>query len=290
MTRTCVIALPRFMKRAAEIAQYLEADLIPFGPEAFGSAFRAYSGIVAVMSAGIVVRSIAPFLRDKWTDPAVVVVSPDLAWAVPIAGGHHGANRIARSLGELGIRPVITTATEALGRRSVESIADEKGLAVLNRPSTRAVNAAILDGDVPVYPVRGPGIVLAGPGVSVLLPKGEYSVGLGCRRGLPAGEILAGIRAGLSEAGISPGEVFAYGTTVRKVHEKGLMGAVETLGGNLVFLDDHSLEAQPAPSPSRAGLIGLAAVAEPCALALAMRGILVVRKKKYGGVTLAIAR
>jgi cobalt-precorrin 5A hydrolase len=290
MTGTCVIALPRFMEKAREIGRHLGAEVIPYGPDAFASAFSTYSGIVAVMSAGIVVRSIAPLLRDKWTDPAVVVVSPDLAWAVPVAGGHHGANRIARSLAELGIRPVITTATETLGRMSVEAIAGARACGVLNPPSTRAVNAAILEGDVPVYPVPGPGIVIAGPAVSVLLMKGEYAVGLGCRRGLPAGEILAGVRAGLSEAGISPGEVFAYGTTVRKLHEKGLVEAVETLGGNLVFLDDAAIMARPAPSPSRAGLLGLPAVAEPCALALARRGILVLPKKKYGGVTLAIAR
>jgi cobalt-precorrin 5A hydrolase len=290
MTEICVIALPRFRKKAVEIARHLGADVIPYGPGAFASAFSLYSGIVAVMSAGIVVRSIAPLLRDKWTDPAVVAVSPDLAWAIPVAGGHHGANRIARSLGELGIRPVITTATETFGRMSVESIAEEKGRVVLNPPSTRAVNAAILDGDVPVYPVPGPGIVLAGPAVSVLLRKGEYAVGVGCRKGLPKEEILRGIRAGLSEAGVSPGEVFAFGTTVRKMHEKGLLRAVESLEGSLVFLDDMAIMARPAPSPSRAGLLGLPGVAEPCALALSRRGILVLPKKKYGGVTLALAR
>jgi cobalt-precorrin 5A hydrolase len=290
MTVTCVIALPRFMKGAEEIGRHLGADVIPYGPDAFARAFSTYSGIVAVMSAGIVVRSIAPLLRDKWTDPAVVVVSPDLAWAVPVAGGHHGANRIARSLGDLGIRPVITTATETLGRMSVEAIAGEKGLGVLNPPSTRAVNAAILDGEVPVYPVPGPGIVIAGPAVSVLLRKGEYAVGLGCRKGLAEEAILAGVRAGLAEAGISPEEVFAYGTTVKKLHEEGLLRAVEALGGNLVFLDDAAIAAQPAPSPSRAGLLGLRGVAEPCALALSRRGVLLLPKKKYGGVTLAIAR
>jgi cobalt-precorrin 5A hydrolase len=123
MTGTCVIALPRFAGKAGEIARHLGADLIPYGPDAFASAFSSYRGIVAVMSAGIVVRSIAPLLKDKWSDPAVVVVSPDLTWAVPVAGGHHGANRIARSLAELGIRPVITTATETLGRMSVEAFA-----------------------------------------------------------------------------------------------------------------------------------------------------------------------
>jgi cobalt-precorrin 5A hydrolase len=290
MTAICVIALPRFMKEAEEIARHLGAGVIPYGPEAFADAFPMYTGIVAVMSAGIVVRSIAPLLRDKWTDPAVVVVSPDLAWAVPVAGGHHGANRIARSLGEIGIRPVITTATETLGRMAVEAVAEEKGLGVLNPPSTRAVNAAILDGEVPVYPVPGPGIVIAGPAVSVLLREGEYAVGLGCRKGLPAGEVLAAVRAGLAEAGITPGEVFAYGTTVKKLREKGLLGAVETLGGNLVFLDDAAIGARPGPTPSRAGLIGLGGVAEPCALALSRRGVLLLPKKTYGGVTLAIAR
>jgi cobalt-precorrin 5A hydrolase len=290
MTRTCVIALPRFMKRAEEIGRHLDADVIPYDSGAFKAAFSAYSGIVALMSAGIVVRSIAPLLRDKWTDPAVVVVSPDLAWAVPVAGGHHGANRIARSLGELGIQPVITTATEALGRMSVEAIATEKGCELLNPPSTRAVNAAILDGDVPVYPVPGPGVVIAGPAVSILLRKGEYAVGLGCRRGLPAEVITTGIKTGLAEGGISPDDVFAYGTTVRKIRETGLTQAVESLGGNLVFLDDAAINARPAPSPSRAGLLGLAGVAEPCALALSRKGILVVKKRTYGGVTLAIAR
>jgi cobalt-precorrin 5A hydrolase len=290
MTGTCVIALPRFMRRAEEIGRHLGADVIPYGPDAFRSAFSTYTGIVAVMSAGIVVRSIAPLLRDKWTDPAVVVVSPDLSWAVPVAGGHHGANRIARSLRDLGIRPVITTATEALGRQSVEAVAEVRGLGVLNPPSTRAVNAAILDGNVPVYPVPGPGIVIVGPAVSVLLRRGEYAVGLGCRKGLSQELLIAGIREGLSEGGISPEDVFAYGTTVRKIREGSLVSAVETLGGTLVFLDDAAIGAQPAPSPSRAGLVGLKGVAEPCALALSRRGVLVAGKRKYGGVTLAIAR
>jgi cobalt-precorrin 5A hydrolase len=290
MTGTCVIALPRFMRKAERIGRHLGADVIPYGPDAFRSAFALYRGIVAVMSAGIVVRSIAPLLRDKWQDPAVVVVSPVLAWAIPIAGGHHGANRIARSLVEIGIRPVITTATEIMGRMSVEAIAEERGCGVLNPSSTRVVNAAILDGEVPVYPVAGPGIVIAGPKVSVLLRRGEYTVGLGCRRGLSEEVILPAIRNGLSSAGISPGDVFAYATTVRKLHERGLIGAVEALGGNLVFLDDAAIGAQPAPTPSRAGLLGLKGVAEPCALALSRMGVLVAGKKMYGGVTLAIAR
>ncbi|MDD1663323.1 MAG: cobalamin biosynthesis protein, partial [Methanomicrobiales archaeon] len=87
-----------------------------------------------------------------------------------------------------------------------------------------------------------------------------------------------------------PDDVFAYATTVRKIHERGLIQAVEALEGNLVFLDDAAIGAQPAPTPSRAGLLGLKGVAEPCALALSRMGVLVAGKKRYGGVTLAIAR
>jgi cobalt-precorrin 5A hydrolase len=173
---------------------------------------------------------------------------------------------------------------------SVEAVAEAGHLRVLNPPSTRAANAAILDGDIPVYPVAGPGIVIAGPGVPVLLARGEYAVGLGCRRGLPAEAILRSIRTGLAAGGVSPADVFAYATTVKKLHERGLIEAVGALGGNLVFLDDDAIRAQPAPTPSRAGLLGLAGVAEPCALAISGRGVLVAGKKKYGGVTLAIAR
>ena len=66
--------------------------------------------------------------------------------------------------------------------------------------------------------------------------------------------------------------------------------AVADLGGNLVFLDDETLNAQEAPSPSRASLIGLAGVAEPSALVASKRKELVLAKQTYGSVTVAIAR
>jgi cobalt-precorrin 5A hydrolase len=185
---------------------------------------------------------------------------------------------------------VISTATEAAGRPSVEGIAREQGCAVLTRDSTRAVNAAILDGEVPVYSVTGPAVVIADRGVSVLVRDGSYVVGIGCRRNVAAEEIREAIVHALAAAGLSPGDVLAYATTTKKLQERGLAEAVASLGGNLVFVDDAAINRQEAPSPSRAGLIGLAGVAEPAALALACRGDLVMKKTIYGSVTIAIAR
>ncbi|RXE57171.1 cobalamin biosynthesis protein CbiG [Methanoculleus taiwanensis] len=290
MTDTVVIALNRFEDAARRIAEALPADCMLYSPDAFESAFGRYKRIVAVMSAGIAVRQIAPLIADKWRDPAVVVVSPDLRYAVPILGGHHGGNDLARALAELGIEPVITTATEVFGRESVEGIAERASCDIVNRNSTRMVNAAFLDADIPLYAVTGPGIVVAAPGVSFLVRAGEYVVGVGCRKGASAGAVTAAVQEALRSIGITPDEVLVYATTVKKRNEAGLLKAVDDLGGNLVFVDDMTINAETGIGPSRASLIGLAGVAEPCALAVSKRRELILEKQIYGSVTVAVAR
>ena len=290
MTETVVIALPRFSRDAERIATFLGAEFREYHPDIFSELFPHSRRIVAVMSMGIVMRKIAPLLRDKWNDPAVVVVSPDLAYAVPLVGGHHGANALAQELAALGIVPVITTATETLGKQSVETIAVQHGCDIVNRDSTRSVNAAMLDMDVPVYAVQGPAIVIAGQDVSILVSKGEYTVGIGCRKGVGKEEVIAAIRSACADAGIDPGDVQVYATTQKKCNETGLSRAISALSANLIFLDDDTINAQTIVTPSKAKKIGLLGVAEPCALAVAKRKELVMKKKVYGRVTVAIAR
>ena len=290
MTDTIVIALPRFLNKSRHIADFLGADMREYTPDIFPEIFRDKQRIVAVMSMGIVVRRIAPLLADKWNDPAVVVVSPDIKYAIPLVGGHHGANELAKELSALGIQPVITTATEATGRDSVEMIAGGCGCDIINRDSTRKVNAVLLDSDVPVYSVTGPGIVIAGPDVSILVRNGEFTVGVGCRKGIRADEVLAAIRNALAEAGVGEHDVLIYATTQKKSGETGLREAISALSGNLIFLDDDTINAQSGLTLSRATKIGLLGVAEPCALAVARKKQIVMRKKVYGRVTVAIAR
>ena len=289
MTDTVVIALFRFLDKATTIAQFLGGEVYEYRPDIFSEIFPHTRRIVAIMSMGIVVRSIAPLLLDKWNDPAVVVVSPDLAYAIPLIGGHHGANELANELSALGIRPVITTATESAGRDSVEGVGERCGCDIVNRESTRRVNSAMLDIDVPVYAVKGPGIVIAGPDVSVLLKKGEYTLGIGCRKGVKKEEVLDAIRNALVETGVVKDDVMVYATTRKKLNESGLTEAISSLSGNLIFLDDETINAQTGLTSSRATKIGLLGVAEPCALAVAKKKHLIMSKKVYGRVTVAIA-
>jgi cobalt-precorrin 5A hydrolase len=257
----------------------------------FSEAVPVYRNIVAVMAAGIAVRGIAPHLQNKWSDPAVVVVSPDLRYAIPLTGGHHGANELARQLAAgLGIMPIITTATEAFGKDAVEKIAAMTGSTVVNTDSTRRVNAAILDGTAGVYRVDGPGIVIAGPAVSFLVRSGEYAVGIGCRKAVSKDEVKEAIGKALSHAGISESQVCIYATTEKKLHETGLRDAIQELSAGLIFLDDETINRQEAATPSQARRLGIQGVAEPCALAVAKRGELVMKKMVIGKVTIAIAR
>jgi cobalt-precorrin 5A hydrolase len=288
--KSAVIYLPRFAGQARKLAAFLGADLIEYSPGAFRDAFGQYARIAAIMSAGIAVRGIAPFLSDKWTDPAVVVVTPDLSLAIPLTGGHHGGNALARDLAPLGTVPVITTATERAGVPSVEGIAAAGGLALVNPDTSKPVNTAFLDGTAGVYSVAGPALVIGGADVAFLVAEGEYGVGVGCRKGVSATAVEEALRAGLERAGVDPGEVLIYATTVRKSAEPGIYHAVRALGRPLIFLDDRTINLNPGISPSGATRLGLAGVAEPCALAVSRHRELVLPKMLKGGVTVAIAR
>jgi cobalt-precorrin 5A hydrolase len=160
----------------------------------------------------------------------------------------------------------------------------------VNRDSTRVVNAALLERDLPLHAIEGPAIVLAGPDVSILVRKGEYSIGIGCRKGVGQDEVTDAVHTALAENGITVTDVFIYATTVKKMHEPGLIGAVGALSGNLIFLDDDTINAQTGTGPSRASKIGLLGVAGPCALATSKRKEFIMDKKVYGRVTVAIAR
>jgi cobalt-precorrin 5A hydrolase len=97
------------------------------------------------------------------------------------------------------------------------------------------------------------------------------------------------VRNALSDTGVAEKNVLVYATTQKKSSETGLCEAISALSSNLIFLDDETINAQKGIALSRATKIGLLGVSEPCALAVAKRKELVMGKKVYGRVTVAIA-
>lgn len=100
--------------------------------------FPRYGGLVFIMALGIVVRSIAPLVRNKHQDPAVVVVDEGCHFAVSLLSGHEGgANQLAVEVANaLGAEPVITTASET-HKPLILGIGSRKGV------SPQAVGEAI---------------------------------------------------------------------------------------------------------------------------------------------------
>ena len=114
-------------------------------------------------------------------------------------------------------------------------------------------------------------------------------IGIGARRGINSQEAIDAINNALVEAGRSIDDVHALASAKLKENEAGLHEAAEILGIGIIFIDHDELNTYDAPSASQAKRFGLRGVAEPAALALSKKKELILRKKVYGRVTIAIA-
>jgi len=289
MGELAIIVFSRNLAAAERIKAFTGGEIITYSKDAFKQAFDEYDSIIAIMAAGIAVRSIATLIHDKWKDPAVVVVDSGLNFAVPILGGHHGGNELVKKLAGIGIIPVITTATELEGKESVEGIADRLGCRIINKDSTKKVNMALLDADVEVLNVKGPKIVLVGDDVSVLKKYGLI-VGMGANRGVTKVEVMEAITMGLSEISAGMEDVKCLASAKIKENEKGIIDAAASFGKELRFVSHEIINSIKTPSQSRAKALGLNGVCEPAALALSEEKKLLLKKRVYGNVTIAIAR
>ena len=250
---------------------------------------KEFDLVIAVMAVGIVVRLLCNTLEDKWTETPVVAVDSSLRCAVPVVGGHHGANDLALHLAEeMNMYPAITTATDSAGKPSLEGTAEQLGAKLVNRECSKEVNLAFLQEnvDVPILRLKGPRVVLVDDDVAVLKSRGGVVVGLGTRRGVTSQEVIDAITTALRSVGKTPGEIRVMATAWIKHDERGIEEAAENLNREVIYLDEHVLNSQTTTTPSRASDLGLIGVAEPAAMALSTR--LLMPKRIYGRVTVAL--
>jgi cobalt-precorrin 5A hydrolase/precorrin-3B C17-methyltransferase len=119
-------------RRLAErmLARFADAEVLKYSVAAVESRWKTDRALVFIMASGIVVRTIAPLLRDKRTDPAVVVVDDAGAHAISLTGGHlGGANELAREIADhVRGEAVITTASDVNGLPPIDLWARQHGL------------------------------------------------------------------------------------------------------------------------------------------------------------------
>ncbi|MFJ3771555.1 precorrin-3B C(17)-methyltransferase [Streptomyces sp. NPDC090075] len=266
--------------------------------DAVRSAFAECEQLVCFLATGAVVRLIAPLLREKATDPGVVCVDEGGRFAVSLVGGHGGgANELAVAVGEaLAARPVVTTATDAVGLPGLDTL----GFPV--EGSVAAVSRALLDGepvalraesswplpplplaDEGAYTVRLTDRAVEPAANEVLLRPPSLVVGVGASKGAPVEEVLTLIEAAVRDAGLSPRSIAELATVDAKAGEPGIVEAAARLGVPLVTHTAEELAEVRVPNPSDAPLaaVGTPSVAE--AAALLRGGELLVPKRKSDG-------
>ena len=118
------------------------------------------------------------------------------------------------------------------------------------------------------------------------------AVGVGCNRGTPAREILEAIEGTLDAAGLEPRSICRVATVVDKAGEAGLIEACAARGWPLKTFSHEEIAARsdlPNPSPWAQRALGVPGVAEPTALLAAGARRLLVEKRKFPNVTVAVA-
>lgn len=279
----------------------------------YGPIFGTVDAMVFVGSTGIAVREIAPHVRDKATDPAVVSVDELGRFCVPLLSGHiGGANDLALELANvLGAIPVITTATDINRRFSVDAWAARNGYVISNLSRAKAVSAAILEGDIPLkseYPIVGElpgGVTLEGSGdvgifigVSIAEPFAKtlrlippvLHLGLGCRKGTSKEAIWEAVDAVLKEHNLDRRAMKCAASIDLKQEEQGLLDFCGEWKLPVRFFTAEELKAVPGdftPSAFVQNVTGVDNVCERAALIGAEK--LIVKKTAGNGVTVALA-
>lgn len=269
--------------------------------------------LIGICAAGILVRCLAPVLRDKADEPPVLAVAETGASVVPLLGGHAGANRLARTLAEaLGGAAAITTAGDA--RFAVALDDPPPGWVLRNPADAKAVMAALLDGErvrlageadwlrdsrLPLDPdgrltLRVTTAIAEGDGETLVYHPRALAVGVGCERGAEPEELRALVRASLAEAGLAEAAVGVVVSLDVKADEPAVHDVARTLAAPARFFAAERLEAEAprlaTPSERVFRAVGCHGVAEGAALAAAgPEGRLAVAKRRSARATCAVA-
>jgi len=280
--------------------------------------FKECDAIIFVGAAGIAVRYIAPYVKDKSADPAVIVMDELGKNIIPILSGHiGGANRLASEIGKkIGGNVVITTATDLNDVFAADVFAAENNMHIDDIAMVKQISAALLEGrpvhirsdvktegDLPkgmTYADSGDlGIFITASSAPSpfrktlrLIPK-MMTLGVGSHRDIDHVIFEERVLDVLRKNDISIHSIRAGGSIDLKRNESGIIKFFEKYGIPITFFSKDELEkieGEFTASDYVRSITGVENVCERSAAAASGSGKIIVKKDAGKGVTVAVAK
>ncbi len=286
--------------------------------EHIASLFCAGTPIIGLCAAGILIRAVAPHLRDKKTEPAIIAISEDGSSIIPLLGGHDGGNNLAREIAtDLNGHAGITTAGDiafgvaldepptgwrlgnphdAAGFMANILAQRDAGVAVEFQVETDEIKtwlAPLLNPTAPHLKITCTDKPLTGSESHLIFHPQNLALGLGCIRGVDADEIWDLITDTLRTNNLSPFCIACLGSLDVKADEAALNAVAIKLNIPYRVFSAAQCETQKhrltSPSKTVFAEVGCHSVSEASAMLIA-NGELIVPKQKSINATCALAK
>jgi cobalamin (vitamin B12) biosynthesis cbiG protein len=272
--------------------------------------------IIFIGATGIAIRSISPYVKDKFSDPAVLVIDELGRYVIPLLSGHvGGANELAEYIGgAINATPVITTATDINGVFAVDVFAKKYNLIISSRKLAKDVSAALLDKEpvdidsdiieIDVSDIKkklNPTDVkcelrvritdkIYESNVLTLIPKSIY-IGVGCKKDTDAKEMFDFVNEVFISSGIDIRAIKSIGSIDIKKNEKAINELAKSLSVPFLTFSKEELNAVEGEfneSEFVRNTVGVGNVCERAVLIQCKK--LILGKIARGGMTIAIGR
>ena len=307
-------------------SKYLENSVSVSTEHWAGERFCLDDGLIFVGACGIAVRSIAPYVASKKTDPAVLVIDECGKYVISLLSGHlGGANELAKKAAEiLEGQAVLTTATDLHSRFAVDVFARRNHGGIFFMKAAKEVSAAILAGETvgfySEFPWKGklPGglVVCDSTGKdregnipetgialtvhtscmpfasTVQVVPNILTLGMGCRKDKESEAVKIAAEECLSRADIRREAVEKIASISLKKNEPGLKRLAEKWQIPFETYEEEQLrevEGDFTPSAFVKSITGVDNVCERSAVLGSDNGKLLIKKSGGNGVTTALA-
>lgn len=275
--------------------------------EIMAPAWEGYDAIICILAMGAVVRKIAPFLKDKASDPAVIVINLALDKVVPLLSGHlGGANELSDIIASRieGCVNFVSTATDQTKTLAFEMFAKKNDLEIHNLKQLALISNSLLNKkevEVLTYESIYETIpnkknlkrvdkqtnelcVNITPFDSSLLTfKPKVYLGIGCNRDTSCEDIEAAYLWFLKEHNLKSEQIENISSFEAKADEVGLLEFAKKYNFDIKFYNENEINAlQREFSPSQATkFFGLKGVSEPSSILSSKYSELIIPKNVY---------